>query len=130
MNMMKHHKCVAATPQHITASLSITVQQRTAMTSFASPSLQNNNNNNSNHQINSNKNTLSVLPSTLPADLDLNKELEWMNQILMEQEPTHNNNETMEMDSVKRKRKKKIKRHKFRKRLKETRAERKRLGKK
>jgi hypothetical protein len=38
-------------------------------------------------------------------------------------------NETMQMDSVKRKRRKKIKRHKYRKRLKETRAERKRLGK-
>lgn len=38
-------------------------------------------------------------------------------------------NETMQMDSVKRKRRRKIKRHKYRKRLRETRAERKRLGK-
>lgn len=73
--------------------------------------------------------------SSTTSMIDLNEQVQSLNEALallsIQDGPSEGEqrNETLEMDSVKRKRHKKIKRHKYRKRLKETRAERKRLGK-
>jgi len=83
--------------------------------------------------VNNNKKNFFVPSPSSVSSIDLNEEVQSLNQalasLLIDGEESSRNNETLEMDSVKRKRHKKIKRHKYRKRLKDTRAERKRLGK-